>query len=275
MSTVKKWFTLKEASEITGRSLNSIRLLVHRKKISNIKKIKENGRSQWMIHRDELGALSSATAPSQSDDKCQRCTFISGEDPTICLEICGIDNPGGDICLTEEENEASEELILKSEMPPANFVMEGHFSDDGKGVYVASIPLDYYEKKQKEWEQERDRLLQGIILYKLRFEELEGKLKALPAPPEMLNGRITELEEQLTRENAARDRVFEELVKETGESRSAYEKQLQQQTAVIEELRAKNEKDEEEKEHLWEMLNEREKELWQIKKPWWQKWFGY
>lgn len=49
-----KWLSLKQASKITGKSVNALRLLVNRKRFDMVKRIDGNGYSQWMIHHDSL-----------------------------------------------------------------------------------------------------------------------------------------------------------------------------------------------------------------------------
>jgi hypothetical protein len=34
-----EWLTVKQASHMTGRSIDAIRMLLHRKKLSNVKKV--------------------------------------------------------------------------------------------------------------------------------------------------------------------------------------------------------------------------------------------
>lgn len=58
---------------------------------------------------------------------------------------------------------------------------------------MITLPLEYYEKQQKE----RDQALQGLMMYRYKFEEAERQLKLLPAPVEMVNSRLEELERQL------------------------------------------------------------------------------
>lgn len=51
---VQEWITLENASKLTGKSTGALRLAIQRNKIVRTKKIKENGREYWVIHRDEL-----------------------------------------------------------------------------------------------------------------------------------------------------------------------------------------------------------------------------
>ncbi len=294
-TAVREWFSLKEASEITGKSLNAIRLLVHRKKISNVKKIMDNGREQWMVHRETLSALSSAADLKKEDSRCANCTMKEGEDLSVCHEICGKEPEiDGDICL---DSAAKQETVKQAARANAEskspaFVMEGH-NNPVSGVFVASIPLDHYEQKQKEWSQERDRLIQGILLYRYRCEDLTNKMKALPAPPEYIQTRVLDLEKQLRTESTAKEealsnigRHLEEVRSENQKMREVYEAQLGETKRSMDDMRQRLHKEEEEKtaaekrledreEELLALIAEKEEALTAARKPWWKKMMGY
>jgi len=65
------------------------------------------------------------------------------------------------------------------------------------------IPLEHYEKKRGEWDQERDRLQTGLLMYRYKFEELDRQTRLLPAPLESIPSKLSELEhkEQELRES--------------------------------------------------------------------------
>ena len=52
-----------------------------------------------------------------------------------------------------------------------------------------TIPLEYYEQQQKE----HDQLMQGMLMYRWKFEELDRKLKLLPAPVEVISNEFEKL----------------------------------------------------------------------------------
>jgi hypothetical protein len=58
------------------------------------------------------------------------------------------------------------------------------------------IPLEHYEKKRDEWDQERDRLQAGLMMYRYKFEELERQTRLLPAPLEIIPTKLEELEQK-------------------------------------------------------------------------------
>lgn len=83
-----EWLTIKEASEITGRSINALTILVNRRKIDRIRKV--NGK--WHIHRDSVINLSGkdrTTGLSSDHDRIDDRMAATGSDraiPTIPLE---------------------------------------------------------------------------------------------------------------------------------------------------------------------------------------------
>jgi hypothetical protein len=52
-----QWLTLQEVSRITGRSINSLRLLIRRRKLSQVLKVKGKHGDEWKIHRDAVHDL--------------------------------------------------------------------------------------------------------------------------------------------------------------------------------------------------------------------------
>jgi hypothetical protein len=55
--SVSDWLTLQEASELTGKSVNALTLLISRRKIDRIKKQSGRGKGKWLIHRDSVELL--------------------------------------------------------------------------------------------------------------------------------------------------------------------------------------------------------------------------
>jgi hypothetical protein len=51
------WLTLQQASEITGKSVTAIRMLIKRKRLNLAKKIKYNGRNSWIVHEEVIKSL--------------------------------------------------------------------------------------------------------------------------------------------------------------------------------------------------------------------------
>jgi hypothetical protein len=119
-----------------------------------------------------------------------------------------------------------------------------------------SIPLKHYEEQRKLWLSERDQLKSGLMMYRYKFEEIEQKMRLLPAPPEMV---ARELEEK-----AAALAQAEKIVEEAKETQKHY-------IAAVEQLRAKLQEEEYAREAYrlqWEAAQA------ELKRPWWKKIFG-
>ena len=50
----EEWLSLRQASDMTGKSVNALRLLVNRKRFDMVKREDRNGHCYWLIHRDSL-----------------------------------------------------------------------------------------------------------------------------------------------------------------------------------------------------------------------------
>jgi chromosome segregation ATPase len=136
----EEWITLNEASSLTGKSINAIRLLIKRLSSGDnrvrAKKIHKDGRQIWVIHRSDI---------------------------VKALDV--------DLSPDANQPEAPREAL---------------------------ISIEHYENKRSEWEKERDSLMQGMMMYRYRFEELEKQLKLLPAPPEEITVRLEEAENNIS-----------------------------------------------------------------------------
>ncbi len=79
------------------------------------------------------------------------------------------------------------------------------------------IPLEYYEKKRKEWESEKTELIrtyeQGLMMYRFKFEELDRKLKLLPAPVEVIAHEFEKVKVELDNKEQELSEVNNQLQK--------------------------------------------------------------
>jgi hypothetical protein len=76
------------------------------------------------------------------------------------------------------------------------------------------IPLEHYEKKRSEWDQERDRLQAGMMMYRYKYEELDQQVKLLPAPVEAVCISLQNKEQALQDAREAITRLEEDLRQE-------------------------------------------------------------
>lgn len=98
------------------------------------------------------------------------------------------------------------------------------FNENGYGVdmldgesttaYIVTQILENFDKQRKEWESEREKLSQGLMMYQYRLMEYERKLKLLPAPVEVVSSRLKELEQTLEEERCAKEKLACELAEE-------------------------------------------------------------
>lgn len=205
----EQWLTLKEASDITGKSINALTLLINRNKIDRVRKVKGKGGGKWLVHRDSLHLL-------------------MAENLLLC-QSTGQDRV----------NTLSEETGYERVTP--------------------SIPLEHYEKKRDEWLTERDRLQTGLMMYRYKFEEMEHQMRLLPAPPEVVTSKLTELEEK-----AAALAQAQVILQQAQETQKQYEEAVAQ-------LKLKLQEEEHAKEAFriqWELAQA------EIERPWWKKIFG-
>jgi hypothetical protein len=210
----KNWMNLKEASLATGRSINSLRLLINRKKIDKVKKVRDNGPGYWLIHRE---AMSQISMIDMADNDTHHVVMSDTHQPI---------------------------------MSPSS--------------QVISIPSEVYIQQQKE----HDNLLQGMMMYRYKFEEMERQLRLLPAPVETIVPRLSELEQQAAQvpelqqtlhdREMALARAQEILTKAQGD--------YEQYKASIVELKEKLQEEERVKAEL-------RHELDRERRPWWRKLF--
>ncbi|MDQ7839148.1 MAG: hypothetical protein RDU59_11860 [Thermodesulfobacteriota bacterium] len=193
-----QWLTLTEASNLTGKSINSLRLLIRRKKLTMVRKVRGKRGDEWIIHREAIHDV------GQGDQEMTTVTRVGDQG----------DHPS---------------------MPDA--------------CHVITLPLEYYERQQKE----RDQLSQGLLMYRYKFEELDRVVKALPAPPDIIAEEIRQ-----------KDSVIKEAQKVLNDAQYA----ITQKEVALAELKQKLDEAEQAKEHLREVW---EQAMADIKKPWWKK----
>jgi excisionase family DNA binding protein len=119
----------------------------------------------------------------------------------------------------------------------------------------ASIPLEHYEEQRSRWLQERDQMQAGLMMYRHKYEEAEQKLRLLPAPPEIILPRLSDLEQKETALVQA-----QKILKQAQEVKERYKESIL-------ELRKKLLEEEQVREKL-------AAELQEAKRPWWKKLLG-
>ncbi|MDQ7839343.1 MAG: helix-turn-helix domain-containing protein [Thermodesulfobacteriota bacterium] len=215
----REWFTLQEASKITGKTPSSLRRLIQRKIIERVKKEHSKHGEYWLIHKEELDS--------------QGVQEAFGERPFV----------------------------------------QGVHSERGEGVQMNVVNFETYDQHRREWEQRCSQLEQGMMMYRYKFEELDRKLKALPAPPEFISEEIRQKDTVIKEAQKVLQDAHESIVQKDEALVQAQkiiaEEQFrqQQQEEAMEQLRVKLQKEEQAKEEYriqWELAQA------ELKRPWWK-----
>lgn len=111
---------------------------------------------------------------------------------------------------------------------------------------VNLVTLEYYDEQKGKWNKEKEELRSGILMYRFKFEELDRKLKLLPAPVEVITYRVEEQEAALEEKKKAlqeKEKVLsdtqtqlrktEEVLKEVSSDRGNLKDTLQDTQNVL------------------------------------------
>ena len=154
-----EWLTLKEASEISGKSTSALRRLIQRGKIERVTKRSHERGVKWLIHKDEIELLN----------------------------------------VHERQH------------------VQGVHINRSEGVQVNAISFESFIEQQKEWERERVQIMNGLNMYRWKFEELDRKLKLLPAPVEVVKHEFEKIKFELDRKEESLFEASEKLNQVSGE----------------------------------------------------------
>jgi len=150
-------------------------------------------------------------------------------------------------------------LIHSSEIGDLTGREQAESSGERMPELVNIISLDRYEAMRKELENEREQAMQGLMMYRYKFEELDRQVRLLPAPPEVMATKLSEFEEK-----AAALAQAQMIIQQAQETQKDYEETMAQ-------LKLKLQEEEQAKENFriqWELAHE------ELKRPWWKKIFG-
>jgi hypothetical protein len=178
----REWLTLQEAARLTGKSSSALRGAIQRRKLENVKKETGAIGEYWLIHRDELAKLR-ASRPAQPGSRLDKEK------------------------MAKEGVADSQDAIIED----VEYEFEEDAAPRGAGTWVNMVTLEYYDTQRDKWERERSNLEQGIMMYRYKYEELEQRLKVLPAPPELVSYRVSELEQKLVEEKRERESIVKGL----------------------------------------------------------------
>ncbi|MDQ7827304.1 MAG: hypothetical protein RDV48_31210 [Candidatus Eremiobacteraeota bacterium] len=188
---------------MTGRSMTSIRMMIKRGRNMQAKKVMDNKRELWLVHRDTVEKL-------------------------------------GGPCSDQAQ-------------PPDHHPDHDDQRSSSDHQQVIGILADMLDKQRKELTQERDQAVQGMMMYRYKFEELDRVVKALPAPPELITEEIRQ-----------KDSLIKEAQKVLNDAQYA----ITHKESALAELKQKLDEAERAKEHLRESW---ERAMADLKRPWWKK----
>lgn len=237
------WLTLQEAGRLTGKTPSALRMWVKRKVARGeqvqIKKKKGKHGDIMLIHSSEVEHVKGQEIDEISFES------VNGEQKVRNSIVAGERTVNGEP-LTEALRNAHEPLPYPEQV--RDLAMEF---------------IEYHDRKRNEWHDDRDKLIQGMMMYRYKFEELDRQVKALPAPPEVLITKLQDLEEEHTRKARA-------LAQAHGIIEEARERQTQYED-MMKELKIRLQEEEHAKEAFrlqWEQA------LREAQKPWWKRLFG-
>jgi hypothetical protein len=147
-------------------------------------------------------------------------------------------------------------------------------NEDFNGVQrisPSSIPLEYHDMKTREWQEERDRLQSGLMMYRFKFEDLDRRIRLLPSPPEMMTEEIRKRNEITDQARKALAQA-QEAINEKERIIQAKEEVINAEVDYREQLSyALHEQESRiiEKESMVEKLEAELQE--ERKRPWWKK----
>lgn len=224
----QEWITLRDASRATGRSMTALRVMIKRGKDVMAKKVAENNREYWLLHKDTVQKLTNLDSEQLNDP-----------------------------------------------------VMIGDHNDPGSSSHgdpqVATI-AEFFERQRKELMEERDQALQGLMMYRYKFEEMERKMRLLPAPPELISEDIkkrNEITEQARRDLAQAQKELEDERTSKQESLARAIKLIMDKEHILrekEQIAAELEKKLHEEAHAKEAYRiEMERAIEESRRPWWKK----
>lgn len=201
--------TVAEAAAITGKSERTLYRYINQGKIKG-NKIIDKGKEIFNIHIDELKK-------------------ISGETESSTISAAGEENNSSETSSDKstENNRAGESYKINRKKVPVDETAE--ILKNGNMVI---LPVDLYNKEKEE----REKYFQGMMMYRFKYEELETKLKLLPAPAEV----ITHEFEKIRLELDEKDKALQEKDKELTEQLSVNETKEQALKETDSRLRSVN-----------------------------------
>jgi predicted nucleic acid-binding Zn-ribbon protein len=256
MNTEQSWLTLKEASDITGFQIPTLRQGIKRGKYLG-KKVQFENRDVWLIDRDSLGI----------------CFKFDGEHFQVNMDK----NVHNEHCIPEQTGEQPGEHSLKL-LTLLVGEKDKRLSEQAEHIGELRTLMGHFIERIKNLEYQNENLLQQTEQVKLlpepieeirvKLEELENvktQIQEVTGENESLVGEKTSMKNQIDHLSSQLTERCEAEAMLQGE-KSKLEDELAKKDRELENARTEAEKIEMEKKKILEELTE-------IRTPWWKKMF--
>lgn len=185
-----------EAAAMIGKSERTLYRYINQGKIKG-NKIFENGKETVNIPISELERIAAETKKSTE--------ISSGEDKNAS-NAQSVENENVAANNSDESPEVSR--VGESRKINPDISHDDEMAELLKSGNMVILPVDLYNKEKEE----RDKYFQGMMMYRFKYEELESKLKLLPAPVEVVSHEFEKIRLHLDeKEKAVQDREKELL----------------------------------------------------------------
>ncbi len=216
--------TVAEAAAMIGKSERTLYRYINQGKIKG-NKIFENGKETVNIPISELERIAADTG--------KKTEISSGEDQKVAITKSTEDD---NVSKTQSDESLKTNRVGESRKISPEVSHDDEMAELLKSGNMVILPVDLYNKEKEE----RDKYFQGMMMYRFKYEELENKLKLLPAPVEVVSHEFEKIRIDLEeKEKAVQDKekelleqasvieVKEQVLKETGSRLHSVEEMLE------------------------------------------------
>lgn len=171
-----EWYTLKESSRLTGKSINALRILIYRKKLDKIKKVSNIGKKDiWLIHKDSLSQIE---VKNTSLNGIQENTFLNTIPDDIQNTIQNtIPLEYFDGKLNEWENIRSQWFQERDQLQAGLMMYRYKFEEAEKQLKLLPAPVETVTLKLEELERKLQEKEAVLSEQETRLQEKEAELQ--------------------------------------------------------------------------------------------------
>lgn len=143
-----QWLTLQEASEISGRSVNALTILINRRKLDRTRKVNGKGHGKWLIHRDSLEKI------IDSDLSVDLSTAQTSHDSSSPVKAqTGQESSEPSIPLSHYEKKRDEWTTERDRLQTGLMMYRFKFEELDRQVKLLPAPMEIIPSKLTELEQ--------------------------------------------------------------------------------------------------------------------------